>query len=109
MIHPLKASTSFECDGCGHHASFHRMENREEEGVVGRWREGESGKGDEIVVENGMTRVAGGSGVVRVEDVVTQSPKRRRIEGNGREVLDWLDGEEERASGVGRKRKGRGG
>lgn len=38
MIHPLKAATSFECDGCAHHASFHKMENKAEEEVVARWR-----------------------------------------------------------------------
>ncbi|KAI4125564.1 MAG: hypothetical protein LQ338_004168 [Usnochroma carphineum] len=38
MIHPLKAATSFECDGCGHHASFHKMENRQEEEAVEEWR-----------------------------------------------------------------------
>ncbi|KAF3914457.1 hypothetical protein AA313_de0202195 [Arthrobotrys entomopaga] len=31
MVHPLKATTSFDCDGCGHHASFHRMKSHEEE------------------------------------------------------------------------------
>jgi hypothetical protein len=38
MIHPIKAPTSFECDGCGHHASFHKMENRIDEAVVSRWK-----------------------------------------------------------------------
>jgi hypothetical protein len=37
MIHPVKAATSFECDGCGHHASFHKMENPSEEECVKRW------------------------------------------------------------------------
>ena len=36
MIHPLKAATSFECDGCGHHASFHKMENPVEDSYVER-------------------------------------------------------------------------
>ncbi|KAJ6257368.1 hypothetical protein Dda_8257 [Drechslerella dactyloides] len=31
MVHPLKATSSFDCDGCGHHASFHRMKSHEEE------------------------------------------------------------------------------
>ncbi|KAF1808696.1 hypothetical protein P152DRAFT_462261 [Eremomyces bilateralis CBS 781.70] len=38
MIHPLKVATSFECDGCNHHASFHSMENKEEDEIVKRWR-----------------------------------------------------------------------
>ena len=37
MIHPIKAPTSFECDGCGHHASFHQMQNKMEEEIVSRW------------------------------------------------------------------------
>ncbi|KAL8956428.1 MAG: hypothetical protein Q9193_006058 [Seirophora villosa] len=39
MLNPLKAATSFECDGCGHHASFHRMDSREDEETVTRWKE----------------------------------------------------------------------
>ncbi|KAF3189156.1 hypothetical protein TWF788_011276 [Orbilia oligospora] len=31
MVHPLKATTSFDCDGCSHHASFHKMKSHEEE------------------------------------------------------------------------------
>ena len=39
MVHPLKAATSYDCDGCGHHASFHRMESKEDEEVAKRWKE----------------------------------------------------------------------
>lgn len=38
MAHPLKADASFDCDGCGHHASFHDLENRREEEIVRRWK-----------------------------------------------------------------------
>lgn len=38
MVHPLKAATSFDCDGCGHHASFHSMENHQDDEVVRRWK-----------------------------------------------------------------------
>lgn len=38
MIHPVKAATSFECDGCGHHASFHQLENKEEREIIARWQ-----------------------------------------------------------------------
>ena len=31
MLHPLKLSSSFECDGCGHHASFHQMRSKTED------------------------------------------------------------------------------
>lgn len=34
-------ATAFECDGCGHHASFHSMENKEEEAIARRWKEEE--------------------------------------------------------------------
>ncbi|KAF2458559.1 hypothetical protein BDY21DRAFT_340572 [Lineolata rhizophorae] len=37
MLHPVKAMTSFDCDGCGHHASFHTMENQAEDAIVRRW------------------------------------------------------------------------
>jgi hypothetical protein len=32
MLNPLQAASSFACDGCGHHASFHNLKNAEEEG-----------------------------------------------------------------------------
>lgn len=37
MIHPIKAPTSFECDGCGHHASFHQMQSKIDEEITARW------------------------------------------------------------------------
>ncbi|KNG49768.1 hypothetical protein DDE82_006254 [Stemphylium lycopersici] len=37
MLHPLKSSSSYECDGCGHHASFHNMENKTEDEIRKRW------------------------------------------------------------------------
>ncbi|KAI4944032.1 hypothetical protein J4E91_008887 [Alternaria rosae] len=37
MLHPLKSSSSYECDGCGHHASFHTMENKTEDEIRKRW------------------------------------------------------------------------
>lgn len=37
MVHPLKAATTFDCDGCGHHASFHKMDNEQEDEVMKRW------------------------------------------------------------------------
>ena len=38
MAHPLNADASFDCDGCGHHASFHDLENRREEEIIRRWK-----------------------------------------------------------------------
>lgn len=31
MLNPLQAASSFACDGCGHHASFHNLRNPSEE------------------------------------------------------------------------------
>lgn len=30
MLNPLQAASSFACDGCGHHASYHQLKNGEE-------------------------------------------------------------------------------
>ncbi|KAF1981009.1 hypothetical protein K402DRAFT_343312 [Aulographum hederae CBS 113979] len=38
MLHPLKSATTFDCDGCGHHASFHSMENKADEAIIQRWK-----------------------------------------------------------------------
>ncbi|KAF2215605.1 hypothetical protein CERZMDRAFT_5513, partial [Cercospora zeae-maydis SCOH1-5] len=37
MLHPVKAATSFDCDGCGHHASFHSLENAAEDAILKKW------------------------------------------------------------------------
>ncbi|MCJ1450928.1 hypothetical protein MMC28_001262 [Mycoblastus sanguinarius] len=98
MIHPLKAATSFDCDGCGHHASFHRMESREEEEIARRW------KAEEEARQGRDARV--------VELVESVAPKRRRIgiAPAAEDVLGFLEEEyEQRPAVVGRKRKGRGG
>ncbi|KAL5116383.1 hypothetical protein ACEQ8H_005731 [Pleosporales sp. CAS-2024a] len=39
MLHPLKSASSYECDGCSHHASFHSMENKMEDEVRKRWEQ----------------------------------------------------------------------
>ncbi len=39
MVHPLKAATTFDCDGCGHHASFHKFVSPEEEEIMQARRE----------------------------------------------------------------------
>lgn len=30
MLNPLQAASSYACDGCGHHASFHNLKSDEE-------------------------------------------------------------------------------
>ncbi|KAL1582455.1 hypothetical protein WHR41_08834 [Cladosporium halotolerans] len=42
MLHPVKAASSFECDGCGHHASFHSLENPAEDAIRQKWSEEEA-------------------------------------------------------------------
>ena len=66
MIHPVKAATSFECDGCSHHASYHKMENKIEDEILARWK-----------VADGIATDADGD----CEDSECQGrPKRRRLE-----------------------------
>ncbi|KAK8168039.1 hypothetical protein BKA80DRAFT_265880 [Phyllosticta citrichinensis] len=37
MLHPLKLSSSFTCDGCDHHASFHSMASPADDAIIARW------------------------------------------------------------------------
>ncbi|KAH7082952.1 hypothetical protein BKA63DRAFT_561147 [Paraphoma chrysanthemicola] len=39
MLHPLKSASSYECDGCNHHASFHSMENKSEDEIRKKWEQ----------------------------------------------------------------------
>ena len=75
MIHPLKAATSFECDGCGHHASFHKMENTVDEETVRRWKEIETRRDQEHEVIAGLLDA--------YDDVREIAPPKRRRIGNG--------------------------
>ncbi|KAK5288547.1 hypothetical protein LTR16_003338 [Cryomyces antarcticus] len=53
MVHPLKISSSFDCDGCNHHACFHSMENRADDEVVKRWqREAVDNASNSRAIEN---------------------------------------------------------
>ncbi|KAK6514850.1 hypothetical protein TWF506_007212 [Arthrobotrys conoides] len=65
MVHPLKATTSFDCDGCGHHASFHKMKSHEEE-VENAARFRESLLTVEHSVGDGEGRGNGGRRAVRL-------------------------------------------
>lgn len=75
MIHPLKAATSFECDGCGHHASFHNMENKSEQEVIKRWQEEQR---SQALLSNGSERPS-----KRRRPAITEGAERRT---NGRIV-----------------------
>ncbi|KAL8682032.1 MAG: hypothetical protein Q9186_001908 [Xanthomendoza sp. 1 TL-2023] len=85
MIHPLKASTSFECDGCGHHASFHKMDNHQDDETVRRWKTDQE---DRIVVRRKiMTNMdvrAAEAGVPHAQAGAQQS-QRRLIENPDRD------------------------
>ena len=48
MVHPLKAASSFECDGCNHHASFHKMENHVDDEFLSRLRSAELARAQEV-------------------------------------------------------------
>ncbi|KAK5115308.1 hypothetical protein LTR62_001508 [Meristemomyces frigidus] len=57
MLHPVKAATSFECDGCNHHASFHLLENPTEDTVLKKWAEQEVRERDsQATVTNGSKK-----------------------------------------------------
>ena len=82
MIHPLKAASSFECDGCGHHASFHKMDNQKEEEIAKRWKVEESGKAQ----SNPQRLWEGGFDMIDIskddDDEIEWLSKRRRIASN---------------------------
>ncbi|SLM33565.1 hypothetical protein LPUS_02073 [Lasallia pustulata] len=84
MIHPVKAATSFECDGCGHHASFHKMENRAEDEIVARWRAEEK----EMEEKRGALR----DGLLDEGLGRGRLGKRRRLEGASQESADLFSG-----------------
>jgi len=52
MLHPLKSSSTFECDGCAHHASFHNLENKAEDEIRKRWEVEQKAKEDEAQLNN---------------------------------------------------------
>lgn len=99
MLHPVKAATSFECDGCAHHASFHSMENAAEDAVVRKWAEEEKRRVDDTGTGG---QAAGGAGRKRrrLADVSAQanaSSTARVSEGGtwqGREIMEITDDED---------------
>lgn len=57
----MQAATSFDCDGCGHHASFHSLENVAEDAILKKWTtEQVTAKGDATasVVSKKRRRIA---------------------------------------------------
>ncbi|KAL8731019.1 MAG: hypothetical protein Q9166_003670 [cf. Caloplaca sp. 2 TL-2023] len=81
MIHPLKASTSFECDGCGHHASFHKMDNHQDDETVRRWKTDEEDNAmRRETMMNWSLKQAVQDGVHPPQLSSRQLPQRRQIE-----------------------------
>ncbi|KAF3913391.1 hypothetical protein ABW20_dc0107871 [Dactylellina cionopaga] len=105
MVHPLKATSSFDCDGCGHHASFHRMKSHEEEVEnAAKFRESlanaqrssmnsSNGNGGRMLSAGSSTRLIQGGSVEEIgeeedddtldgEDEYTEPDKKRRAAAN---------------------------
>ena len=81
MLHPVKAATSFECDGCGHHASFHSLENPAEDTIVKKWAEEEEKQREE-------KQAAGGAGRKRKRIAAPEQAVEER------EIIELEDNEE---------------
>lgn len=66
MLNPLQAASSFACDGCGHHASFHNLRNPTEEvpevEIVEERRMVNGSAKNGNVIGNGSSRKRGGAG-----------------------------------------------
>lgn len=70
----IQAATSFDCDGCGHHASFHSLENTAENAILEKWSEQEA---------------------IESQSTVGASKKRRRIAAKATESIEVLELEDE--------------
>ena len=79
MIHPLKAASSFECDGCGHHASFHKMDNQKEEEIISRWKVEKAEKTNEGQQQGEQRLLTDVEVVDDILEYIEQAPKRRRV------------------------------
>ncbi|USW53809.1 hypothetical protein Slin15195_G071280 [Septoria linicola] len=56
MLHPVKAATSFDCDGCGHHASFHSLENTTEDAILKKWTAEQNSNGANESTTSGASK-----------------------------------------------------
>jgi hypothetical protein len=76
-------ASSFECDGCGHHASFHNMENSKDDAVVKRWQEAEKGQQQAIEGPGPRKRpreaIENGGGGQSVQQLVNGNSTSRRV------------------------------
>ncbi|KAI4241931.1 MAG: hypothetical protein LQ352_007362 [Teloschistes flavicans] len=81
-----QAATSFECDGCGHHASFHKMDNRQDEEYERQWKSQQQARdGDQASQQTIRPSMAAG-----VESRASEQRQRqqRQIDGKEFEILD---------------------
>lgn len=49
-------ASSYECDGCGHHASFHKLDNPHEAAIIKRWEQAEEEQREMQESTNGRKR-----------------------------------------------------
>ena len=80
MLNPLQAASSFACDGCGHHASFHNLRNPGEEEEVILVADGE--RDVRKMVMNGS---GNGTGRKRSSLVAGNGVRGQLKNGNGRD------------------------
>lgn len=62
MLNPLQAASSFACDGCGHHASFHNLRNPGEDDFEGAEVREEGGSGGALLTPR---KLLNGTGATR--------------------------------------------
>jgi len=95
MLNPLQAASSFVCDGCGHHASFHNLRNvgeEEDEEVTehrGKKRAASAGGSDGAneggrLLTKGARRLLGGGGLfddgdLKVVDIDREEKDEARV------------------------------
>ena len=100
MLHPVKAATSFECDGCNHHASFHSLENPAEDAIIARWEEQEAAnkasKALVAVQRQGTYRAGGITGASKKRKRIAEKPAEEGVAMPGMfEIVDVTDEVEE--------------
>ena len=79
-----KAATSFECDGCQHHASYHSLENPDEDAVLKKW---EAQQTSNTTLNQAIT------GANRKRKRMTAKPPGE--DQDLREIVELADGEDE--------------
>ncbi|RPA98578.1 hypothetical protein L873DRAFT_1686961 [Choiromyces venosus 120613-1] len=91
MLNPLQAASSFACDGCGHHASFHNLKNPGEDDEVlllveaEREREGGGSAGSGGGRKAVMNGSGNGTGRKRSSLVAGNGVRGQLKNGNGRD------------------------